>query len=106
MSSITPDGRPVVFLDMWSIVNKNVNAYSSPERIFSTLSGKAYNHPRHAHGKIITTSSLIKSRGLSVDTVNTHYVLGSIDPSYKEYLDEKGIALDELNPVKITGPAW
>ena len=106
MSSLTPDGKPVVFLDMWSLVTKKISAYTSPERAYCTLSGKAYNHPVHPHGKIITTSSLIKSQGLSVDTMNTHYVLGSIDPAYKEYLDEKGITLDELNPVKITGPRW
>jgi|15BtaG_2_1085339.scaffolds.fasta_scaffold00814_6 hypothetical protein len=106
MHSKTPDGKPVVFLDMWSLVARDLNRYSAPERATCTLSGKAYNHPTHPHGKNIITSSLIKSQGQSVDTVNTHYVLGSIDPAYKEYLDEKGITLDELNPVKITGSGW
>ena len=97
----SPDNKPIVFLDKWSVITPSELPYTAPEGLWVALSGKVYAHPRHINGKQVCTSTLVESKGREVETTNTHYVLGKMDEGYEKWLESEGIDIDFLNPVKL-----
>ncbi len=101
MSSKTPEGKPIVHIDDWAVTGSIQDSYQAPEQAYLCLTGKVYEHPRHQSGKRIVSSRIGKSQGCTVETDNTHYVLGYVNEGYKKWLDSVGIGFDELNPIKL-----
>jgi len=101
MNTKTPEGKPIVHIDDWSVIESIENPYKAPEQAYICLNGKVYDHPRHQSGKRVISTKVVKSQGRTVETENTHYVLGDINGGYKKWLDSVGVEFDELNPVKL-----
>ncbi len=64
-----------VRLEEWKH-HTNANPYMAPEAVCEWFTGKAYGHPRHEDGTIVTTTLMVKGRGNRIDTQNTKYQLG------------------------------
>jgi hypothetical protein len=78
-------------LENWSIVNSG-NPFTAPELIRKLVNAEVYDHPTRPNGDHITTS-YIKEYNINdgwVQTKNTRYTLGAIDPSYSEWLEQNG----------------
>lgn len=92
----TPEKHPEVEndgdgprLEQWSLIVKD--PFGAPETQRSYLNGIVYGHPLQPDGKSVTTS-----RVLEIDpdfrfavTRSRKYVLGEMDPEFKEYLEDK-----------------
>lgn len=101
MNSKTPEGKPVVQIDDWAVTGSIQNHYQAPEQACLCLTGKVYDHPTHQSGKRIVSSRIVKSQGCTVETDNTHYVLGYVNEGYRAWLVTVGLVFDELNPIKL-----
>lgn len=95
---------PVVRLVDWSVKdNRAASPYMAPEQTTKHLVGRAFGHPTAVNDGGILTSSPIKAvNGRLVTTKSgTVYRLGRIDPKYRAWLRNEGIAYDPHNPVRI-----
>ena len=76
---------PKVKLENWSII-RSYDSYKPPEAQPAVLIGMCYGHPRLPDGEKIKTSAIQEFISKNeVRTQNTVYILGEIDPQYKEY---------------------
>lgn len=83
-------------LENWSII---ADEWSAPEL------GKMYLFgTRTEDSKPVRTSRIVSVNGKEITTNSgSIYVLGVPDKEYLEWLKEKKIAFDELNPIKLKG---
>lgn len=74
-----------VRLENWSII-RSYDPYKPPEAQPAVLVGVCYGHPQLPDGEKIKTSAIQEFiLSTEVRTQNTVYILGEIDPQYKEY---------------------
>jgi hypothetical protein len=96
-------------LENWSVRGswhaEQVDLFKAPETILLCLVGKVYNHPKsdkHHDGKEIITSPIQDVHGITIVTGSgTVYILGEIDPNYKQWLEDNGYSYNSENPIKI-----
>lgn len=90
-----------ILIENWS-VSSNATPYTAPELIAPFLVGEVYNHPRFEPGKNISTSPIVAVDGLLVRTYSgSVYRLGTVAPSYLEWLTEHYPNWDPENPIKM-----
>lgn len=89
------ESKPIVSLDLWYVsYSESVDAFTAPELYAQVLVGKVYGHPHpdHYDGKDVRTSEIISQGRLNefstVETKNTIYLLGTMEPGYKEWCDK------------------
>jgi len=87
-------------LENWELVMSG-DAYTAPELMGALLQGDVYDHPKFLDGKKIHTSQVISSKGRTVKTENTEYILGEPKPEYKKWVEDNLYAWDDDNPVRI-----
>jgi hypothetical protein len=83
-------------LENWSVYS---NPYSAPEVRIICLDGQR----EGARGsEYIRTSAVVKVEGRTVTTSSgTVYILGTIDPTYLEWMRSQGLEYDEAQPIKV-----
>lgn len=88
-------------LENWSI--RTDNPYAAPEVARVLLVGRVYGHPRgrHADGKMVQTSRVLKAEGRSITTRNTTYELGEADLEYQQWMKDNGVSFDPDNPITL-----
>lgn len=72
-------------LENWSLRwagNEPDDVYKAPELRGMALQGVVYDHPDHADGTQLVTSPIMSVSGRAVQTRNTLYELGQVDPDY------------------------
>lgn len=94
-------GKPIVWLDDWSIVPSNMSPYTAPEARRPVLYGRVMGHPRYEDGTYVTTSCILASAGREVETNNTVYKLGPMSKGYKDWCSSNDISVDHKQPVKV-----
>ena len=93
-----------VRIENWSVSRMFTgNHYLAPEYEPLRLSGEVYGHPLHPDGKRVSTSRIRLAEGRRILTNSgTVYLLGAVEPAYRQWLDENHPGLwDEQNPVKV-----
>ena len=80
--------KPEVRLENWSVTQ--LNPYYPPEAQYSHLRGDVVDHPRIGKMQGVVTSRIIGVDGRKVETNNTIYVLGTIDPGYMDFCIKAG----------------
>ena len=71
-------------LENWSFVMGTNNKYASPEQYFPRFCGKAYGHPDHEDGLVISTSAITGYDEETDEFVcqSRRYILGAVDAEY------------------------
>ncbi len=88
-----------VRLDNWSVGS---DPYAAPELKRVWLHGVCTGHPHKPDGERVRTSNIKSADGRTVTTESgTVYRLGRVDPGYRKWLREKGLAYDPRAPVKV-----
>ena len=91
-----------VLLDNWSSTGWDVPPSSAPpEQIELRLQGSVASRPRLGKKANVLTSPIREVDGLYVATHNTTYLLGIIDPDYRQWLRENRPNWDAANPITI-----
>ena len=84
---MTKTSRTTVKIEDWSVVEDLSSESYRELQPGSHLMGYAFGHANHPNAKFIYTSSIVSvdpSKGL-VETLNTTYQLGEINPEYKRW---------------------
>ena len=89
----------MVHLQEWSVVMSG-DKYTAPECRRPRLTGLCKNHPKFPDNTRIYSSKILSSEGRVVETLNTKYLLGRIDPKYREWIRDNYGSYDRANPVK------
>jgi hypothetical protein len=79
--------KPVVRIENWSVVQDLISERYRELQPGSHLTGYAFGHVTVPNAKFIYTSRIVSidlSKGL-VETLNTSYQLGEVNPEYKEW---------------------
>jgi hypothetical protein len=71
-------------LENWSVISYASSPYQAPELGTPVLYGEVFGHPRFDDGHRVHTSFIVGKRGDNVQTNNTLYELGEIDPKWEE----------------------
>jgi len=83
-------------LEHWSI-RMGGGPYTAPECFAIWAVGEVYGHPspRHPDGKMIHTTQIVAMNVEEgwLETKNTRYALGEIDPEFQKWITENGISL-------------
>lgn len=88
-----------VKLRNWSVIRTG-NPYMAPELHSMCMHGRAENHPEFAPGTKVTTSPVVSVEGRMVKTWTRLYELeGEPSAEYRAFLESKGLAYDEENPI-------
>ena len=74
--------KPIVQLDNWSLTS-NQDGWKPPELVRYFLAGVVTGHPYLEDGERIRTSFVVGRQGDLIETVNTLYRLGTVDPDYE-----------------------
>ena len=75
----------IIRLENWSVVTLDNDPYKAPELKHPHLCGIAYGHPKFDDGKMVTTSTIMWKKQLTVVTLSgTYYMLGEVDPEYEK----------------------
>jgi hypothetical protein len=76
-----------VRIENWS-VGEDADPYTPPECKRPLLQGEVFGHPSFPDGTFIRTSSIVSASpdGTLVRTRNNEYVLGAVQPEYREWL--------------------
>ena len=90
-------------LEQWSVIGPEVpSVYDPPEMRSRYLTGRVYNHPSIEDGRAIQTSKIRSSEGRFVTTVTgTLYELGAPSEDWLDWLENNGLRLDSVEPVKV-----
>ena len=90
----------VVVLQDWEVRMRSTDPYCPPECNYNCLSGFPHGHPTKDQQRKVITSGLAKVEGRMVTTKSgTVYQLGRINPKYRAWLKEKGIAYNPAQPI-------
>ena len=82
-------------LSNWSVQHDN-SPYTAPEAIIKYLVGI-----RDSDNKRIRTSYYVRVNGIEVTTSSgSVYILGEVDPEYRQWLFDHNIPFDINNPIK------
>lgn len=85
------DEKPIVKIENWSVsYSKSANPYYPPEVVPKALCGKVYGHPKKEDGSYVRTTGVVDGEKNRVETYNTIYILGKVDPNYVEWCKQKG----------------
>ena len=88
----------IYHLENWSVITRGA-LYKAPEACVNCLSGR-----RVEDNKEVITSYIVDSHGLKVYTRSgSTYILGEIEPEYKQWCKENNIEINPDNPVKGIG---
>ena len=87
----------------WSTTGTG-DLYTPPEMQKLALQGKVYGHPRYKDGTLLVTTPIETVKGRQVKTRNTHYVLGRIDPTFRQWLKKNRPKWDYKNPITVHKP--
>lgn len=85
-------------LENWSVT---ACWYSAPELGRTYLQGTVFGHPKKEDGKVVITSRVLSVEDKTVQTRNTTYELGTVDPDYVVWMEDNGIEFDPENPIKM-----
>ncbi len=79
----------MIRIENWSVCTHKDNIWTAPEIQVKFLKGTVYGHPVFPDGQEVYTSSLVllDIPNKIAETRNSSYVLGEIDPEYKQYLE-------------------
>ena len=96
----------MVRIENWSLVPGSDDPYKAPEQVGMSLQGFVYGHPNRPtilEGEYVTTSRIVSANGRIVQTRNTTYELGTVDPDYlawhKENYPDSQIDLESDSPL-------
>jgi len=106
--------KPRFKLDNWSVGMGRSNPFRAPECCKVVLQGQireAKNlsedhdrfewYERHiAEGSQVTIGTIVNVSGRVIETKNSIYVLGVVDPKYRKWLKENNIPFNRYNPIK------
>ncbi len=86
--------KPEVKLEQWS-VSSLWPAWVAPNGSLPDcsqirLSGAVYGYDRFDDGERVSSSVILNVQGRRIETMNTIYMLGDIDPKYYEWCVEQG----------------
>lgn len=82
-------------LHRWSVTGSSDNPFAAPEQNLPCLVGI-----RDSDGKYVRTSPIAKAEGKEITTKSgTLYILEDMDPDFRLWLEEQGIAYDPENPI-------
>lgn len=108
------DKKPIVRLHHWCVRKSKVDPWTPPETVTTHLQGVVDKvkiddeHPkakkwytRQATGDLITTSHIVSASGRTIETTNTTYILGAIDPKYRKWMKDNDIEYDQREPIKF-----
>lgn len=93
--------KPKYKIENWSVTS-NGDLYTPPELQIPVLQGNIYGHFRFPDGTFTTTSRIVgKALGWCVETKNSVYELGAVDPKWEEaFPNAKERLLTSLEKVK------
>lgn len=93
----------MIRIEQWSIKSLD-DPYTPPEVQNIHIAGIVYNHPnpKFKDGDEIVTSPIKSAVGKVVTTYNGHqYILGEINPNYREWLKASRPNWDPENPITV-----
>jgi hypothetical protein len=90
-------------LEKWSCCFTDAeNPYLAPECRTIRLQGKVYGHPSFDDGSDVVTSRIVKTEGRTITTYSgSVYVLGEVEPGYREWLAKNRPNWDPENPITM-----
>ena len=94
------DNMRNVILKNWSLCGLP-SMYAAPEATKFCLQGEVFGHPHFDNGEKIFTSEIVVAVKKLVRTKNNVYILGHPDVTYMLWCEEKGIKIDEENPIDM-----
>jgi len=78
-----------------------VGAYDAPELMMSRLSGVVALHKGRKNQKV-STSRMVEVDGRYIKTRSgTTYLLGKVNPEYRQWWEAEGNEWNEENPIKV-----
>ena len=88
-----------MLLNNWSFTRRTASPFHAPETGVLAAQGTVDGHSRLGRGGDIITSAIDRIEGKNVYTVSgSCYTLGTVDPKFKEYMEENYPGWDENNP--------
>jgi hypothetical protein len=90
-AGMSKSSKTAVRIENWSVVEGLCSESYRELQPGSHLMGYAFGHANHPNSKFIYTSSIVSfdlEKGL-VETLNTTYQLGEVDPEYKSWDPER-----------------
>lgn len=95
----------MVRIEDWSIVQKPLSVYDSPEMRCAYLQGIVYGHPQKKDGTQVITSRIVLSHKTVVATQSGNiYRLGSPSKNYIKWLNDVGYDFNPNEPIRLIGP--
>lgn len=84
-------------IENWSIQIKIADVYKAPEQGVSIVVGKVYDDVRACDGAGISTSRIVNLdiKNMTIQTKNTLYNLGKIDPDFERYMVSEGFTIND-----------
>lgn len=86
--------KPEVRLEQWSISGLwpgwQAPNGSQPDYLEIKLNGEVYGHDRFDDGERVSSSVILNVQGRKIETHNTIYILGEIDPKYLQWCIDQG----------------
>jgi len=81
--------KPEINIENWSTGVVEPSQYAPPEALSLILRGEVVDE-QHPDGTYVRTSSIVKVDGNRIETMNSIYILGKVNPLFVLHCEQKG----------------